>query len=116
MSIEITVRHTEALGDVQEQAQRQAEALLTEFPSIEHIHVIMDVEKHRRHVAEVNVQGKRHIRFGAREMSNNMRQSLSAAMDKVSKQLRRLLEKVHDHKAAMKRSVAAKQRRVEETT
>lgn len=115
MAIEITVRHTEALEDLKEVARNQAETLMDEFRSVEHVHVIMDVEKHKRHSAEVIVQGKNRVRCEAKESSDNMRQSLAAAMDKVTKQLGRLREKIHDHKPAMKHVEAENQRRVEET-
>ena len=113
MSIDITIRHTDALADVQEMAEREAAALMQNFPSIEHVHVIMDVERRRRHIAEVIVQGKNKIRFEAKESSDNMRLSLTAAMEKVAKHLGKVREKVHDHKAAMKHRQAVLKRRTE---
>ena len=103
MPIEVTARHMHATGDVQQYARRKAEALVEEFPRIEHVHVILDVENRLR-VARVFVQAKNHIRSETREGSENLQAAIDAAFDKVETQLRRLRDKVQDHKPIMKKA------------
>ena len=103
MSIEVTVRHMDAKGNIQEYARRKAEAIVEDFPKVEYVHVILDVEKHRQ-IAEVFAQSKRHVRVEAREMSDDMIASIDKAIAKVDKQLRKVSDKLHDHKTVMKKS------------
>lgn len=101
MSIEVTARHMDASDMLQDYARTKGEEVATEFPRVEHVHVILDMEK-RRQIAEVVVQARDHIRLEAAGESENMRVSIDAAVEKTTKQLRRLRDKVQDHKAAMK--------------
>jgi putative sigma-54 modulation protein len=111
MAIEITARHMNATEQIQDYARRRAGALLEAFPRVEHIHVILDVEKHRN-IAEVVVQAKHHIRAEAEQSSDTMVISIDAAMDKIERQLQRLRDKIHDHKPAMKREEGGRARGV----
>jgi putative sigma-54 modulation protein len=101
MSVEVTARHLNTVGDVQDYARQRGERLREEFPRVEHVHIILNVEKYRQ-IAEVVVQAKNHGRMESAEDSDNLRVSVDRAVEKVEKQLRKLTEKVHDHKAAMK--------------
>lgn len=101
MAIEITARHMNATIQIQEYARRKAESMREEFPKIEHVHVILDVEKHL-HIAKVFVQSKNHLRAEAEEASDKLVTSIDAAVAKIEKQLRRVADKIHDHKPAMK--------------
>ena len=112
MSIEVTVRHTEAMSDIQAYAEEKARALIEEFPGVEHVHVILDVQKHL-HIAEMLVQARHRTRLEAKEASDNMRASIDSVADKTEKQLRKVSEKVTDHKSAMKHFEAEKTRRTE---
>lgn len=97
MAVEVTARHMNASEEIQDYARGKGGGLVAEFPRIEHVHVIMDIEKHR-HIAEVVVQARRHVRVEAKEESDNMRVSVDRAVEKVEKQLRRLVDKVHNHR------------------
>jgi putative sigma-54 modulation protein len=101
MAIEITARHMNATNQIQEYARGKAADLRDAFPKIEHIHVILDVEK-RLHIAKVFVQSKNHLRVEAEETSDKLVTALDAAIAKIEKQLRRVRDKIHDHKPAMK--------------
>lgn len=101
MPIEVTARHIHATDVVQDYARDKANIIVKEFPRVEHIHVILDVQKHRN-IAEIVVQAKNHIRVEAVESSDNMRASIDLAFEKVEKQLRKLRDKVQDHKLTMK--------------
>ena len=96
MSIEVTTRHMNAPG-AKEYANEKAEKLVELFPRIEHVHIILDVEKHR-YEAEVGVQAKNHIRVEASETSDDMWASIDVASDRAEKQLRKLRDKVQDHR------------------
>ena len=91
------------LGNLQEYARGKAEMIVEEFPKVEYVHVILDVEKHRN-IAEVFVQSKKHVRVEAKEASDDMKVSIDVATAKVEKQLRKLSERAHDHKPAMKQA------------
>ena len=109
MPIEITARHMDATASVQESARSRAQIILDEFHQVENIHVILDVEKHRK-IAELVVQVKRLGKIEARESSDSMGASLDLAVEKIEKQLRKLNEKQHDHHPAMKQSEAERRR------
>jgi len=92
-----------ATNDLQDYARRQAEEILEDFPIIEHIHVILDVEKHGQgHIAEVVLQVKRHGIMEATGVSDNLLTSVDLAFEKAQRQVGKLREKVQDHKPAMK--------------
>jgi putative sigma-54 modulation protein len=109
MSIEITARHMEAPDKLQEYIQNKAQIIIEEFPRVEHIHIVLNHEKHR-YTGEVVVQAKDHIRVEASEISDKIIFSVDKAFEKVEKQLRKLTDKVHDHKAAMKMGEREKKR------
>ena len=103
MAIEVTVRHMDKKGNLQDYAQRKAEMIVEEFPKIEYVHVILDVERHRN-IAEVFVQSKKHVRVEAKESSDDMIASIDIAINKAEKQLRKLSDRLHDHKTVMKKA------------
>ena len=99
MPIEVTARHMHATEDLQEYARSKAQELLETFHQIEHIHVILDIEKHgHRHIAEVVTQVKHHGKMEAAESSDNLRVSIDLAIVHMEKQLRKLQGKVVDQK------------------
>ena len=108
MSIEVTVRHKGVENDMQEYAKGRAEAIVAEFPRIEHVHLILDKEKHLS-LAEMIVQAGGHIRVEAAESDENMRLSIDSAVGKVEKQLRRQMDKMQDHRSAKKYSEHTKE-------
>ena len=98
MSIEVTARHSSATAETQEYAKSKADELMREFPRIEHVHVILNIERHVN-IAEAVIQGKNHVRVEATGSSDNMAVSIDTAFVKAEKQLRKIKEKVADHKA-----------------
>ena len=109
MSVEVTARHMQATAALQAYARDKGGLLFEEFPRLEHVHIILDVQK-RDCIAEVVVQAKNKIRTEARDRSENMRVSIDQAFDRVERQLRRLRDKVVDHKGAMKHGEQDKKR------
>lgn len=109
MPIEVTARHMHATDQIQEYARRKAEGILEAFPKVEHVHVTLDVVKHE-HIAKVFVQSKNHLRAEAEEASEKLVTSIDAAVEKIEKQLRRVRERIHDHKPAMKQEAQDRER------
>ena len=101
MSIEVTARHMDATQKIQDYARDKASDLLDSFPRIEHIHVILDVEK-KRHNAEVVIQASNHIRIEAEDSSDKMSVSVDLAIEKAEKQLRKNSDQAQDKKPIMK--------------
>ena len=97
MGVEVTARHMHDIGDIQGFAREKGEELVAEFARVEHVHIILDREKHRCK-AEVVVQAKNHIRIEAEETSDNMRGSITSAVTRAEKQLRRLRDKILEHR------------------
>ena len=97
MQINVTCRHMDPTDTIRQFAQEKIESQLADFPRVQTVHVIMDVEKYR-HIAEVVVHAKNHIHIEAKEVSDDMYVSIDKAVEKVAKQLRRLRDKVTDHK------------------
>jgi putative sigma-54 modulation protein len=111
MSIDVTARHMHATDDLTGLARSKAEALIADFPRIEHVHVVLEIEK-TNHIAEFIVQAGRGGRIEAREVTDNLRVSIDRAAEKVGKQLRRGRQKVKDHHPAMKQTETEKMRGV----
>jgi len=105
MTVEVTARHMEQPEGAQEHARRKAEALSEDFPRVEHVHVILDIEKHRN-IARVVVQAKNHIRFEADEESGDMYVSIDTAIDKMERRLRKNRDRIQDHRSALKHAPA----------
>lgn len=105
MPVEVTARYRGVTEDVQKYARDRGQAIAEEFPKIEHIHIILNMEKHLS-IAEVTVQASNHVRVEAEEAGENMRASIDAAMEKASRQLRKHREKVRNYRAAKKHSEA----------
>lgn len=103
MSIEVTARHMKTSKTLQAYARGKAQVIMDDFPIVEHIHVVLDFEKHRnRQSAEFVAQVKNHSKSDASAVSDNLTASIDLACDKLEKQLRKLMEKLRDHKPAMK--------------
>lgn len=98
MQISVTGRHLAITEAMREYTHDRVQRALLDYPRIETVHVILDVEKYR-HIAEVVVKAPLHLRAEAREESSDMYASIDAAVEKVAKQLRRHRDKVTDHKA-----------------
>ena len=109
MSVEVTARHMQATAELQAYARGKGELLFDEFPRLEHVHIILDVQK-RHCIAEIVVQAKNKIRTEAEDRSENMLASIDHAFDRIERQLRRLRDKVVDHKGAMRHGELGKER------
>ena len=106
MQIEITARHVEVTEQIKDHARERIEKVAQEFPKIENIHVILDVEKYLQK-AEIVVQAKGHLRLQAEESSTSMHASIDTAIDKIQQRLRRSMDKKQQHKSKMPLSAVA---------
>jgi len=93
MAIEITSRHLRISENQQEFARSKAEQLIQEFPKIEHVHVILDMQRHQ-FIAEFVVQHKGLAKVEARELCDDLVAGIDLACEKLEKQLRKHREKV----------------------
>ncbi|WFB35273.1 ribosome-associated translation inhibitor RaiA [Kiritimatiellota bacterium B12222] len=98
MNITVTCRHMEMSSALRDHATSRVEESLTEFPRVEDVHVILDVQRKINHVAEVVVKAKNHVHAEATETTSDMYASIDAAVDKVHRQLRKNRDKIQDHK------------------
>lgn len=101
MQISVTGRHMEITDAIRECTYDKLQQALAEFPRVESVHVILDVEKYR-HVAEVVIHAPNHILVEAREVSDDMYVSIDGATEKAAKQLRKHWDKMSDHKSREK--------------
>jgi ribosomal subunit interface protein len=103
MSIEIHVRHeaeeaTKKFAEIY--AEQRAEQIIAKFNRVDNVHVVVD---HQRHLfeSEFVVHVKGHT-VRAKEHATNLRSAIDIATARVSKQLRKIankVEAVHTHQA-----------------
>jgi len=101
MSVDVTSRHMNLSQGMQDYAREKAEELQEMFPRLEHVHIILDHEKRMR-IAEVDARARNHIHVESKESSENMRVSIDVAVERAARQLRKLRDKIQDHKTTMK--------------
>jgi len=101
MPIEITGRNADVSDSMRDYAEKRAAKLRAEFPRVDKVHVVLDIQKFTQ-MAEVIVHPARHIQIEGKATSENMYASIDEAMDKVEAQIRKTLEKRHEHKGNSK--------------
>lgn len=88
MSFDITGRHIEVTEPLRKFATDRFERLRGIIDAVMEVHFILTVEKHQRHIAEVNIKTRREFYHG-QEVSTDMYTSIAAVLDKVEKQILR---------------------------
>jgi putative sigma-54 modulation protein len=86
MSVDITGRHIEITEPLRKFATDRLERLRGFVDEVMEVHFIFTVEKHQRHIAEVNIK-TRHDFYHGEEVSTDMYTSIAAVLDKVEKQI-----------------------------
>jgi putative sigma-54 modulation protein len=106
MSVDITGRHIEITEPLRKFATDRLERLRGIMDEVLEVHFIFTVEKHQRHIAELNIKTRRSF-CHAEEVSTDMYTSIAAVIDKVEKQIlrdkeRKVTRKRHNtnHKGA----------------
>jgi len=92
MPIEVTMRHQNARAGIKEYAEMRAAKLIEQFPRVESVHVIIDVQRHL-YEAEFVVQQKGLTAVGAKEHADSARAVIDTAAARAEKQLRKTLSK-----------------------
>lgn len=92
MPIEVTIRHLDTDERLKAYAEARAEKLIQEFPKVESVHVIIDIQRHL-YEAEFVVQQKGMTAVGAKEHASNARAVIDTAAARAEKQLRKTLSK-----------------------
>lgn len=95
MAIEITARHLTIDAAQQTFARDKAEQLIAEFPKTEHVHVILDIQRHQ-FTAEFVVQHKGLAKLEAKEVCEDLLAGIDLAYEKIEKQLRKHRDKIVD--------------------
>src|SRR6266550_235308 len=88
MSFDITGRHIEVTEPLRKFATDRLERLRGIIDEVLEAHFILTVEKHQRHIAEVNIK-TRHDFYHCEEVSTDMYTSIAAVLDKIEKQILR---------------------------
>jgi ribosomal subunit interface protein len=97
MPIEVTIRHLNAAPGIKEYAELRATKLVEQFPRVQSVHVIIDVQRHL-YEAEFIVQQKGLTAVGAKEHAANARAVIDTAAARAEKQLRKtILKRVSAH-------------------
>ena len=86
MSVDITGRHIEITEPIRKFATDRLERLRGIMDEVLEVHFILTVEKHQRHIAELNIK-TRHDFYHSEEVSTDMYTSIAAVIDKVEKQI-----------------------------
>ena len=86
MKVDITGRHIEITEPIRKFTTDRIERLRGIGDDIMEAHFILTVEKHQRHIAEVNIKTRHDFHHGD-EVSTDMYTSIAAVLDKVEKQI-----------------------------
>src|SRR4029077_13808572 len=86
MSLDITGRHIEVTEPLRKFATDRFARLRGIADEVLETHFILTVEKHQRHICEVNMR-TRHDFYHGKEVSTDMYTSIAAVLDKVEKQI-----------------------------
>jgi len=104
MSVDITGRHIEITEPLRKFATDRLERLRGVIEEVLEAHFTLTVEKHQRHLAEVNIKTRDDFYHGE-EVSTDMYTSIAAVLDKVEKQIlkhkgRNVTRKRNNHQGA----------------
>jgi putative sigma-54 modulation protein len=97
MELIITGRHIEVDEDMKAYADSKFQKLAVAYPKLTSMRVVLSTER-KWQVAEAHVHGKQ-ITLNASEKTQDMAVSIDGVMDKLERQLRKHLERLHEHRA-----------------
>lgn len=86
MTVDMTGRHIEITEPIRKFATDRLERLRGIIDEVMEVHFVLTVEKHQRHIAEVNIKTRRDFHHGE-EVSTDMYTSIAAVLDKIEKQI-----------------------------
>ena len=88
MTIEVTVRHSNAAPGIKAYAEMRAARLVEQFPKVESVHVTINAQR-QLYETQFVVQQKNVTAVGATEHASNLRSAIDTAAARVEKQLRK---------------------------
>lgn len=97
MEIDISGRHFHVTEALKQYALKKVEKLQKYAKKLEMVHLIFEVQKFH-HFAEIMALGK-NLRLTAKEESSDMYAAFDESFGNIELQLRRLHDKLKDHKA-----------------
>ncbi len=103
MSIEVTLRHKTANEDLKDYAYSRAERIMMQFPKVDSVHVVLDMQRHL-YEAEFVVHQKGLTAVGAKEHSDSFQSVIDIAAARAEKQLK----KRHDKRITINQGAMAK--------
>ena len=86
MKVDITDRHIDITEPIRKFTTHRLERLRGIADEVMEAHVILTVEKHQRHCAEVNIKTKHDFHHG-QEVSTDMYTSIASVLDKIERQI-----------------------------
>ena len=92
MSIEVTLRHNLANEGLKRYAEARAEKILLQFPKVDSIHVVLDMQRHLFE-AEFVVHQRGFTAVGAKEHAASPQAVIDTAAARAEKQLKKLHDK-----------------------
>lgn len=104
MQVSITGRHVEITDAIREYVYDRVKSELGGFPRIISVHAVLNVEKYRQQ-AEVVVRAAHHVHAEGHAESEDLYVSIDEAIEKVARQLRKLRDRMTDHKGEEKLGV-----------
>jgi len=97
MLIQITARHVEVPAKLKSYIESRVEKLDKFLDGITDVHVTLSSEKYRQ-IAELNVHGRGNVYLSATEASEDLKSSVSQAIDKIEGQAKKHRAKKIDKK------------------
>lgn len=97
MQIQITARHVEVPEPLKAYIESRVEKLERFIDGITDVHVTLTSEKYRQ-IAELNVHSRGNVYLSAKEASEDLKISVSQALEKIEGQARRQTRKRIDRK------------------
>lgn len=97
MEIDISGRHFHVTEPLKEYASEKIQKLDKYSLKLESVHVIFEVQKFL-HISEITMLGRK-LRLTAKEKNTDMYAAFDKCFGNIELQLRRLHEKMRDHKA-----------------
>jgi len=93
MITNITGRHIEITQAIRQHIEERIARAAAEWPPIQSVHVVLNLEKQTRCIAEVVLQAPHHGTVEAKEESHDMYRSVDLAIEKVDHQIHKWKEK-----------------------
>ncbi len=96
MVIEFSARHFNAPDNIRTYAEKEVERFQKYHDRITQCQIILDHE-HNDHTAEINLSVPGNKIF-AKSVSSNMTKSIDEAVEKVTQQLKKYMDQLHNHR------------------